>query len=119
MGVDTPKVPYATTRRALAEALADIDGLLPGSVVVRHMRCGKQRCACKEDPPALHGPYLQWTRTVKGKTVTRILTEEQLTRYQPWFDNAKRLKELVAKLEAASLHALEQTEGQSPRIKPR
>ena len=90
-----------------------------GSVVVRHTRCGKQRCACKEDPPALHGPYLQWTRTVKGKTVTRILTEEQLTRYQPWFDNAKRLKELVAKLEAASLHALEQTEGQSPRIKPR
>jgi hypothetical protein len=31
------------------------------------------------------------------------LSEEQLTRYRPWFDNAKLLKELVAKLEIASL----------------
>src|SRR5680860_460702 len=49
--------PFAATRRALAEALAEIDGLLPGSVVVRLMRCGKRNCACKADPPALHGPY--------------------------------------------------------------
>lgn len=46
-----------------------------------------------------------------GKTVTRFLTTEQLARYQPWFDNARRLKDLVAKLETASVHALEQTEG--------
>jgi hypothetical protein len=110
MGNDTPKPPYAATRRALAEAMADIDGVLPGSVVVRHMRCGKRNCACKADPPLLHGPYIQWTRTEHGKTVTRLLTEEQLARYQPWFDNARRLKDLVAKLEIASLHAVEQAE---------
>jgi len=52
---------------ALAAALADIDGVLPGSVVTRHMRCGKATCACKTDPTALHGPYIQWTRTVDGK----------------------------------------------------
>lgn len=114
---DTPALPYAATRKALAEAIADIDGLLPGSVVVRHMRCGKQRCACRGDPPALHGPYIQWTRTVSGKTVTRFLTEEQLARYQPWFDNARRLKDLLGKLEAASLHALEQAEGQTKQVR--
>lgn len=81
--------------------------MLPGSVVVRHMRCGKPGCACKADPPTLHGPYIQWTRTVDGKTVTRFLSEEQLVRYQPWFDNARRLKELIAKLQTASIHALE------------
>jgi hypothetical protein len=107
---DAPKMPYAATRAALAEAMAEIDGLLPGSVVVRHMRCGKQGCACKADPPALHGPYIQWTRTVQGKTVTRFLTEAQLARYQPWFDNARRLKDLIAKLETASLHAVQQAE---------
>ena len=48
-------------------------------------------------PPALHGPYIQRTRTVNGKTVTRFLTEEQLARYQPWSDNARRLKDLRAK----------------------
>lgn len=103
---DTPKQPYATTRRALANAMAEIDGVLPGSVVMRHMRCGKSNCACKADPPTLHGPYIQWTRTENGKTVTRLLNQEQLTRYQPWFDNARRLKDLIAKLEIASLHAV-------------
>jgi hypothetical protein len=106
-----PKPPFAATRKALADALAEIDGLLPGSVVVRDMRCGKTGCACKADPPALHGPYIQWTRTVRGKTVTRYLSEEQLERYQPWFDNARRLKDLLAKLEIASLQAVETAEG--------
>lgn len=110
MRADTPKPGYRSTRAALAAALGDIDGLLPGSVIVRHMRCGKRRCACKADPPALHGPYIQWSRTEDGKTVTRSLTEDQLARYQPWFDNARKLKDLVGKLEAASLHAFEQTE---------
>ena len=54
-----PTPPFAATRKALADALAEIDGLLPGSVIVRHMRCGKNGCACKADPPALHGPYIQ------------------------------------------------------------
>jgi len=96
--------------QGLAGELAGIDGLLPGSVIERHMRCGKPGCARKHDPPALHGPYIQWTRTVGGKTVTRYLTGDQLARYQQWFDNARRLKEIVAKLELASLHAVEQSE---------
>ena len=99
--------PFAATRKALAEALGQIDGLLPGSVVVRLMRCGKPSCACKADPPTPHGPYTQWTRTVRGKTVTKLLTDEQLARYQPWFDNSRRLKDLIAKLEIVSLHAIE------------
>lgn len=104
---DPDNRPWAATRRGLAAELSHIDGVLPGSVIVRHMRCGKPGCACKADPPTLHGPYIQWTRTVDGKTVTRFLSEEQLARYQPWFDNARRLKELLAKLQIASVHALE------------
>ena len=51
--------PWAATRKGLANQLAQIDGILPGSVVVRHMPCGKPGCACKADPPELHGPYIQ------------------------------------------------------------
>ena len=105
--MSTPQPPFAATRKALADALGEIDGLLPGSVVVRLMRCGKRNCACQADPPVLHGPYTQWTRTVAGKTVTKILTDEQLVRYQPWFDNTRRLRDLVAKLEAVSLQAIQ------------
>ncbi len=111
---DPDKRPWAATRRGLADQLGQIDGLLPGSVVVRHMRCGKPACACKADPPALHGPYIQWTRSVEGKTVTRFLSADQLARYQDWFDNARRLKELVAKLEIASLHAFDAEQRRTP-----
>ena len=111
-------LPFAATRKAITDALAEIDGLLPGSVVVRHMRCGKPDCACKADPPVLHGPYIQWTRTVQGKTVTRYLSQEQLERYRPWFDNAHRAKDLITKLEIASLQALETAETSTPPRRP-
>lgn len=75
--------------------MADLIGsgyALPGTLASRYMRCGKANCRCKGEPPVLHGPYLHWTRTVAGKTVTRTLTPEQAERYQPWFDNAHRLR---------------------------
>src|SRR5487761_1722627 len=102
-------------RRRLATALADIGFALPGSIVVRHMRCGKAACRCKADPPELHGPYISWTRRVEGKTVTRLLSADQLERYGPWFDNARRLRQLVAELEALSLRAAEHAEGWAPK----
>ena len=74
------------------------------------MRCGKQNCRCKAEPPSLHGPYLHWTRTVAGKTVTRTLTQEQVARYQPWFDNARRLREALTALEAQSVQAFADAE---------
>jgi Family of unknown function (DUF6788) len=95
----------------VARQLAQIDWALPGSVVTRMMRCGKRRCRCKDDPPQLHGPYIQWTRTVAGKTVTKLLTPQQLHRYQPWLDNARRLRQLAAELEMLTIRAVEQTEG--------
>lgn len=103
--------PFAEIRRALAQALVEVDGDLSGSIVMHHMRCGEPPCACKTDPPVLHGPYIQWTRSVRGKTVTRFLSGEQLDAYQPWFDNARRLKDLVAKLEIASVQSFESAEG--------
>lgn len=107
----TPGRPDAAARTSLAAAIAGIDAVLPGSVVFRHMRCGKAACPCKADPPTLHGPYIQWTRTVAGKTVTKFLTAEQLDRYQTWFDNARRLRELISKPAAALLPAMETAEG--------
>jgi hypothetical protein len=93
-----------------ATDLAGLDYALPGTLARRYMRCGKPNCRCKADPPALHGPYLHWTRTVAGKTVTRTLTPDQAQRYQPWFDNARQLRDLIADLEARSLRAFHDAE---------
>jgi len=48
--------------------------------------------------PDLHGPYPAWTRKIDGKTITRSISREQVDRFQPWFDNAQRLRELVDQL---------------------
>ena len=111
MSNPTPNRDTQRARQRITRALAQIDYALPGSIVTRMMRCGTRGCRCKDDPPQLHGPYIQWTRKVDGKTVTRILTAEQLARYQPWLDNARRLREILTDLETITVQAVEQAEG--------
>ena len=98
-------------RAAIAAALGQIGFTLPGSITIRRARCGKPRCACAADPPSLHGPYIQWTRTVHGKTVTRLLTPAQYQAYAPWFASTRRLRALAAELEALSLAEMARAEG--------
>ena len=98
-------------RAAIQAALGQIGFTLPGTITIRHARCGKPRCACAAAPPSLHGPYIQWTRTVNGKTVTRQLTLAQYHTYAPWLDNARRLRALAAELEALSLREMARAEG--------
>ncbi len=110
--------PGARQRRAqarIAASLGEIGFALPGSLVWRTTACGKTGCHCQHDPPTLHGPYLTWTRTVNGKTVTRKITEDQHAHYQAWFDNARKLHHLVTDLETLSLQAFEQAENNNKR----
>lgn len=95
----------------IAAELGKAGFALPGTVLVRSYACGKQNCRCHADPPRLHGPYIQWTRKVDQKTVTRKLTDEQWERYREWFDNAKRLRELLSDLEALSMETFEHDTG--------
>lgn len=102
-----PTAAQAEALEAIREELASLGFCLPGSVVVRTGRCGKASCSCRSDPPRLHGPFRSWTRKVAGKTVTRLLSEDQMADYQVLFDNHRRLKELVHDLEELSLALVE------------
>jgi hypothetical protein len=113
----TPPPPEPRLRELQAQ-LADVGFVLPGTINVTMNRCGKPTCACHADPPRLHGPYITWTRKVSGKTVTRRLTPEQLERYKPWFDNNRRLRQLVTELESLSLQAAEHAEGWEHQHRP-
>ncbi|MGH3999267.1 MAG: DUF6788 family protein [Pseudonocardiaceae bacterium] len=86
--------------------IAGLGFVLPGTVLHRQARCGKPNCRCHADPPVPHPPFWSWTRKIEGKTVTRRLSEAQLRDYQPWFDNARRLRDLITALEALSLQVL-------------
>ena len=103
---DNENVPPTPGQQARAAAIAaEIAAIaaagfaLPGTLADRMTRCGHPNCRCHADPPQLHGPYHQWTRKKNGRTATRILTDDQLADYGPWFDNHKRLRELITELE--------------------
>ncbi len=87
----------------IATELASLGLALPGTLIERHVRCGKPGCRCHADPPVLHGPYWQWTRKIGGKTITRLVPDEQLDDYRQWLDNHRRLRALVTELEALTL----------------
>ena len=91
----------------IAAALGEIGFVLPGSLTERYFSCTHAGCHCHADPPVLHGPYIQWSRKVAGKTTSRTLSPEQVADYQAWFDNERRLRALVHELEQLSLSILD------------
>jgi len=104
-------------QRRLASALGEIGFALPGSLTVRAYRCGKENCRCRGEPPQLHGPYAFWTRKIDGKTVTRMLSDDEVAEYQPLFDNAGKLRALMNELHELSLGLVEPADAGS-RPKP-
>lgn len=93
----------AAKQQRIAKELSTIGFALPGSLTNRAYRCGKQNCSCKAEPPKLHGPYNFWTRKVDAKTVTRLLSDEEVADYGPMFENARKLRALTAELQELSL----------------
>jgi hypothetical protein len=102
--------PAAARQAALDQAAAALAAAagpaLPGTLTIRSYACGKRRCRCHADPPVLHGPYAEWTRKTGGKTVTRRLTAEQLAAWQPLFNNARKMRSLLAELQELTLQAI-------------
>jgi hypothetical protein len=102
-----PSPAQRAARDRIAAELARADFALPGTLTVRAYACGKPGCRCHADPPRLHGPYAEWTRKIAGKTITRRLTPDELAEYQPLFDNAKKLRALLAELQDLTLEIIE------------
>jgi hypothetical protein len=112
--METSPARQAALARITAQIAAAAGPALPGTLTVRAYPCGKPGCRCHADPPRLHGPYAEWTRKIGGKTVTRKLTPAELTEYQPLFDNAKKLRALLAELQDLTLQIIEEDSTQEP-----
>jgi Family of unknown function (DUF6788) len=110
--------PTAGQQQALDQIAAQLAAAagpaLPGTLVVRAYECGKPRCRCHTSPAARHGPYAEWTRKIGGKTITRRLTPQQLADWQPLFDNAKKLRALLAELHELTLAIIEASDSPPP-----
>lgn len=95
---------YETLKRAIA----DISLIRHGSLVRRFMPCGKAGCRCQATPPKLHGPYYQWTRKVRGKTVTVRLSEGEARLLKEWIENGRRLNRIIDQMEQVSYRLTQQ-----------
>jgi hypothetical protein len=106
MDVDTDGAEMAEGQHqydALKHEVERLGFVRPGSVVRRFMPCGKPGCRCMADPPQLHGPYYEWSYKVRGKTVTKRLSEAQARLCQEWQQNHRQLRMLVRRMERVSL----------------
>ena len=112
--MDPSPAQRAALDKITAEIAAAAAPALPGTLAVRAYACGKPACRCHADPPRLHGPYAEWTRKIGGKTVTRRLTDAELAEYQPLFDNAKKLRALLAQLQDLTLEIIKAGSAQLP-----
>jgi len=89
----------------LAAKLTDTGFVSSGTLVSRYVTCGKPSCRCHADPPQLHGPYWDWSRSVGGRTVSRRLSEPQARLYQEWIANRHAALEILAQMEEVSARA--------------
>ena len=96
---------YEQKYRTLVAELSEIGFISPGSLVVRTTSCGKSGCRCQADPPERHGPYYQWSRAVRGRTVSRRLDESEAELYRTWIANRRRLERVVAEMAEVSAAA--------------
>ena len=103
----TPNPEQRAEARRITKEIAKVGFVLPGSLTERRLTCIHGGCHCHDDPPQLHGPYWYWTRKVRAKTVSRVLSPEQVEEYRPWMDNERRLRALVRELEQLGLTIVE------------
>ena len=100
-----------TSAQRRAAIVAEIEGIgpvLPGSIVERSTRCQRSGCHCRADPPLLHGPYATWMHQEGGRQVTKTLSADEARRLRPLVAADRRLRALVAELEALTVVELAQ-----------
>lgn len=91
--------------RQLQEQVRALGFAVPGSVIERYTVCAAKGCHCHHDPPIKHGPYLQYSRKLAGKTLSRRLSPQQAERYREWIANRRALEDLLEQMDQLSRQA--------------
>jgi len=60
-------------REVIAQRIAQLGDLRPGSIISTSGRCGKPDCRCHQPGQSGHGPNFRLTYKVEGKTVSEAL----------------------------------------------
>jgi hypothetical protein len=97
---------YEREHRQLAQRLARLGFLWPGSINRRLIRCGNPTCACHNNPQARHGPYTYWTTKKEGKTISRKLPAVEAELLTRWVENRREIKNITDQMMRLAKEAL-------------
>ena len=92
------KEQFSEEYQKLRDQLAQIGYICTGSITEVYRKCGKLYCFCAKDENAAHGPYTVWTRKIKGKTVTRNLTDDQAELCRECIRKMRELEVIIVKM---------------------
>ena len=70
----------------------------PGSLVERYRKCGKPYCHCSQPGDKGHGPSYSLTRSVKGKTITKIIPKEEVETTRQQIQEYHRFQEMIGEM---------------------
>lgn len=93
---------YAKVKKRLLE----LGPVLQGSILSRTLR---REAPANTGRMKDYGPYYQWTRKRKGKTVIQNLSESQAKAYGKAIRENRKLQKLLAEMREISLEILEST----------
>jgi len=81
-------------RNEIAQQIAGLGDLRPGSVTAIRKKCGKANCCClNEDHPG-HGPHWRLTYKVDGKTQTESLVGEAIQKAESEVAEFRKFQQL-------------------------
>ena len=101
------KEKFSEEYQQLRDQLAQIGYICTGSITTAYRKCGKPHCFCAKDEKAVHGPYNVWTRKVKGKTVTRNLTDTQAELCRECIQKLRNLEVIIGKMKELTAKHIE------------
>ena len=87
---------------ALVAQLSKTGLILQGTITERSIESG-------EDKEIIYGPYYQWTRKIRQKTVTVNLSRSQAMAYQKAIENNKKMEKIIREMRTLSIKILEAT----------
>jgi len=107
-------------RAAIAQQIAQLGDLRPGSITGTSGRCGKPSCRCHQPGQPVHGPNLRLTFKADGKTISESLPNpaavRKAEREVAEFRNFQQLSHEFVEMNARICH-LRPVEEEAPSAK--
>jgi hypothetical protein len=85
-------------KEQILSTITSLSDFRPGSLAERYRRCGKPYCHCAKPGAKGHGPSYSLTRSVEGKTVTKIIPKDAVETTNRQLQEYHRFRKAVSEL---------------------